>query len=86
MDGKKLGGGTRGCSLSNVSVPEPGGTAMGAQNKPANVIKFRLRAAPTLQQHKNLIWCKLLRVSYIHKRAKQRPWPRQGRADVKAAS
>ncbi len=34
-----------------VSVPEPGaepgGTAMGAQNKPTDVITFRLRAAPT---------------------------------------
>jgi len=47
-----------------VSVPEPGaepgGTAMGAQNKPSDVVTFRLRAAPTLQQRKALMWCKLL--------------------------
>ena len=53
----------------SVSVPEPGaelgGTAMGAQNKPTDVITFRLRAAPTLQQHITLMWCKLLRDSYI---------------------
>ncbi len=42
-----------------LSVPEPG-TAVGAQNKPSDVITFRLRAAPTLPQHKNLIWYKLL--------------------------
>ncbi len=38
---------------------------MSAQNKPSNVITFRLRAAPTLQQHKSLSWRKLLRDSYI---------------------
>jgi len=38
---------------------------MGARNKPTDVITFRLRAAPTLQQHKTLMWCKLLRDSYI---------------------
>jgi len=38
---------------------------MGAPNKPSDVITFRLRAAPTLQQHKTLMWCKLLRDSYI---------------------
>ena len=52
-----------------VSAPEPGaepgGTAMGVKNKPTDVITFRLRAAPTLQQHITLMWCKLLRDSYI---------------------
>jgi len=38
---------------------------MGAQNKPTDVITFRLRAAPTLPQHKTLMWCKLLQDSYI---------------------
>ncbi len=50
-----------------VFVPgaEPGGTAMGAQTKSTDVITFRLRAAPTSQQHKTLMWFKLLRDSYI---------------------
>ncbi len=38
---------------------------MGVKNKPTDVITFRLRAAPTLQQHITLMWCKLLRDSYI---------------------
>ena len=38
---------------------------MGAQTKPTDVITFRLRAARTSQQHETLMWCKLLRDSYI---------------------
>jgi hypothetical protein len=44
-----------------VSVPEPGaepgGTAMGGLQTWSH---FRLRAAPTLQKRKALMWCKLL--------------------------
>lgn len=73
-----------------VPVPEqgaePGGTAMDTTNKPSDVIANQLRAAPTLQQHKALKWCKLRRDSDISQASRTTATAQSGRADVKGKS
>ena len=59
---------------------------MDTTNKPSDVIANQLRAAPTLQQHKALKWCKLRRDSGTSQASRTTAMAPSGRADVKAES